>query len=131
MAKAIWKGLQMRNDVNVKTDLEAEDSLAVRLNSMEVTGTRPDGAVRETLQRQAQAIQKEATWFETGPLELVEVDGVSNAVLMRSQKPEAKKFVQVVLRNGDSIKVEAKGGSTHLSRENYEKLTELLTGLVK
>ena len=120
----------MRNDVNVKVDLEAEDSLAVRLNSMEVTGTRPEGAVRETLQRQAQAIQKEATWFESGPLGLVEVDGVSNAVLMRSQKPEAKKFVQVVLRNGDSIKVEARGGATHLSRENYEKLTELLTGLV-
>lgn len=120
----------MRNDVDIKVDLEAEDSLAVRLNSMEVSGARPSGPVRDVLQRQVQAIQKEAKGFEGGQLGVVEVDGVSNAALMRSQKPEGKRFVQVVLKNGDSIKVEAKGGATHLSRENYEKLKELLSGLV-
>ena len=131
MAKAIWKGLQMRDDVKVKADLEAEDTLAVRLNSLQVTGSRPEGSVREALQRQTQAIAKEATWFEGGAPGIVEVDGVSNAALMRSQKPEAGRFIQVVLRNGDSIQVEAKGGATHLSRENYEKLKDLLTGLVE
>jgi hypothetical protein len=131
MAKAIWKGLQMRDDVKVKVDLEAEDSLAVRLNSMEVTGARPEGSVRDTLQRQAQAISKETTWLEGGAPGLVEVDGVSNATLMRSKKPEGGRFIQVVLKGGDSIQVEAKGGATHLSRENYEKLKDLLTGLVE
>jgi hypothetical protein len=120
----------MRDDVKVKADLEAEDTLAVRLNSLQVTGARPEGSVRDAIQRQAQAIAKDATGFEGGPIGLVEVDGVSNAALMRSEKPQAGRFIQVVLRNGDSIQVEAKGGSTHLSRENYEKLRDLLTGLV-
>jgi hypothetical protein len=50
---------------------------------------------------------------------------------MRSKKPEGGRFIQVVLKGGDSIQVEAKGGATHLSRENYEKLKDLLTGLVE
>jgi hypothetical protein len=58
------------------------------------------------------------------------VDGVSNAVLMRSAKPEGKRFVQVVLRNGNSIEVEAHGGAVHLAREKYERLTETLVDLV-
>ena len=132
MAKAIWKGLPMRDDVTVKADLEAEDTLAVRLNSLQVTGARPEGPVRDAIQRQAQTIAKDAMWFEGGPIGLVEVDGVSNAAMMRSEKPaKPGRFVQVVLRNGDSIQVEAKGGATHLSRENYEKLRELLTTLVE
>ena len=121
----------MRDDVKIKVDLEAEDSLAVRLNRMEVTGARPEGSVRDTLQRQAQAITKETTWLEGGAPGLVEVDGVANAAMMRSKKPEGGRFIQVVLRGGDSIQVEAKGGATHLSRENYEKLKDLLTGLVE
>ena len=131
MAKAIWKGLQMRDDVKVKADLEAEDTLAVRLNSLHVTGAPPEGSVRDALERQTQTIARETTWLEGGAPGLVEVDGVSNAALMRSKKPEGGRFIQVVLRGGDSIQLEAKGGSTHLSRENYEKLKDLLTGLVE
>jgi hypothetical protein len=122
----------MRDDVKVKADLEAEDTLAVRLNSLKVTGASPEGSVRDAIQRQAQTIAKEATWFEGGPVGVVEVDGVSNAAMMRSEKPaKPGRFVQVVLRNGDSIEVEAKGGATHLSRENYDRLKDLLTGLVE
>jgi len=120
----------MRDDVTVKVDLEAEDTLAVRLNSLRVEGPRRDGvAVRDVLQRQTRAILKEADSFDGG-LALIEVDGVSNAVLMRSAKPEGKRFVQIILRDGTSIVVEAHGGAIHLEREKYERLTETLVDLI-
>jgi hypothetical protein len=118
----------MRNDVNVKVNLEAEDTLAVRLNSLEVNADWTEGSVRDTLERQTQAILAQATLIEGG-LALIEVDGVSNAVLLRSPKPSEGKFVQVVLRNGNSIELEAHGAPIHLARENYEKLVGVLTGL--
>ena len=118
----------MRNDVNVKVNLEAEDTLAVRLKSLEVKADWTEGSVRETLQRQTRTILEKATLIEGG-LALIEVDGVSNAVLLRSPKPNEGKFVQVILRNGNSIELEAHGGPIHLARENYEKLVGVLTGL--
>ena len=119
----------MRNDVNVKVNLEAEDTLAVRLKSLEVKADWTEGSVRETLQRQTRAILERAALIEGG-LALIEVDGVSNAVLLRSPKPTEGRFVQVVLRNGTSVELEAHGGSVLLARENYEKLLGLLTGLL-
>jgi len=120
----------MRDDVKVKVDLEAEDTLAVRLRTLSVEGPASEVSARETLQRQTRAILDKVTWLEGGGLSLIEVDGVSSAVLLRSQKPEEGRFVQIVLRNGNSIQVEARGGAAHLSRENYEKLLGLLTDLV-
>jgi hypothetical protein len=35
----------------------------------------------------------------------------------------------MVLRNGNSIELEAHGGPLHLARENYERLLGVLTGL--
>jgi hypothetical protein len=119
----------MRDDVKVRVDLEAEDTLAVRLRTLSVEGPALETSVRDTLQRQTRAILDKVTWLEGG-LALIEVDGISSAVLLRSQKPEEGRFVQIVLRNGNSIQVEARGGAVHLSRENYEKLLGLLTGLV-
>jgi hypothetical protein len=118
----------MRNDVNVKVNLEAEDTLAVRLKSLEVKADWTEGSVRETLERQTVAILEKAALIEGG-LALIEVDGVSNAVLLRSPKPNEGKFVQMVLRNGNSIELEVHGGSVHLAREKYEELVDVLTGL--
>src|SRR5262245_42610235 len=130
MAKTIWKGRRpMRDDLNVKIDLEAEDTLAVRLRTLSVEGPRREIAVRETLQHQTSAILDKVTYLEGG-LALIEVDGVSEAVLIRSQKPVEGRFVQIVLRNGNSIHLESRGGAIHLSRENYERLVGLLTGLL-
>ena len=118
----------MRDDVNIKVDLEAEDTLAVRLRSLEARADWTEGPVRQTLERQTKAILEKANLLEGG-LALLEVDGVSNAVLLRSPKPNEGKFIQVVLRNGNSIELAAHGGSVHLAREKYEELVELMTGL--
>ena len=120
----------MRDDVNVQVNLEAEDTLAVRLVSLQVTGTETTRPARELLESQVQTILDKCNFLEGGPLALIEVDGVSKASLLRSAKPQEGKFVQVVLRGGNSILIETRGGATHLSRENYEKLLGVLTGLV-
>jgi len=119
----------VREDVKVSVDLEAEDTLAVRLRSLQMEGSRPEAPVRDALERQTRAILDRVTYLD-GSLALIEVDGVSNAVLIRAAKPVEGRFVQVVLRNGNSIKVEGHGAPVHLSRENYEKLREELIGLL-
>ena len=120
----------MREDVKISVELEAEDSLAVRLKSLHAEGLPAKGSVREALERQTRGILDGAADCFEGGLALLEVDGVSNAALMRTPKPAEGRFVEVVLRNGNSIKVEARGGATHLSREKYDKLTEVITNLV-
>ena len=119
----------MRDDLTVKVELEAEDTLAVRLKSLHMEGPEARSSVRETLERQTHGVLSVASCFEGG-LALLEVDGVSSAVLLRTPKPEEGRFIEVILRNGNSIKVEARGGAVHLSRENYEKVRGVLEGLV-
>jgi hypothetical protein len=119
----------MRDDLTVKVELEAEDTLAVRLKSLHMEGPGARGSVRETLERQTHGVLSVASCFDGG-LALLEVDGVSSAVLIRTPKPTEGRFVEVVLRNGNSIQVEARGAATHLSRENYEKVLEKFEGLL-
>ena len=128
--RIISKGrLRMRDDLTITVELEAEDTLAVRLTSLTVKGPKVAAPVRETLERQTKAILGVSACFDGG-LSLIEVDGVSSAVLMRSPKPVEGRFVQVVLRDGDSVRLEAHGGATHLSRENYEKVRDCFEGLL-
>jgi hypothetical protein len=65
-----------------------------------------------------------------GELGVIEVDGTSNAVQIRTRKPEAGKFIEVILRNGNKITVEARGGSVLVAKENYDKLVDTLVGLL-
>ena len=117
--------------VKITVDLEASDSLAVRLNGMRVEGPARNPS---RLRQQARAIVDGVTYLD-GELALIEVDGVANAAQIRTRKPEpfegGVRFVEIVLRNGNEISVEAKGKSVHVSQENLKKLTDALTELVK
>jgi hypothetical protein len=120
-----------KQDVTIKADLEAEDTLAVRLKGLRVEGAPRTGPIREVLEKQARTIVKDVNYLD-GELALIEVDGGANAVQIRTKKPsEAGKFVEVILRGGNSISVEGRGGAVHVSRENYEKLKDTLKGLVE
>ena len=135
MAKAIWKGrvseVMDKDDVKVKVELEAEDTLAVRLKSLHVEGAPRTGPIRDVLERQTRTIVNEVNYLD-GELALIEVDGGKNAVQIRTKKPaEPGRFVEVILRGGNSINVEGRGGAVHVSRENYEKLVDTLKGLVQ
>ena len=120
--------------ISVKTELEAEDSLAVLLKRIRLEGPRPETSVPALLEKQARAIVENVTYLD-GELSLIEIDGVSNAVQIRSKKPapaaeSGARFVEIVLRNGNLITVEARGSALHVSRENYNRLIETLVGLL-
>jgi hypothetical protein len=119
-----------KDDVKINVELEAEDTLAVRLKRLHAEGPPCQGPVRETLQRQSREVVKDWGYVD-GELALIEVDGVSNAVQIRTKKPETQgKFVEVILRGGNAVDLEAKGGAVHLSRENYERLRDAAEKLV-
>ena len=112
--------------IKVTVDLEASDTLAVLLKSI-----RAEGAVKQPgrLRDQARAIVDGVTYLD-GELALIEVDGVSNAVQIRSKKAQPR-FVEVILRDGNLITVDCKGGTVHVSQENLQKLTDTLVSLVR
>src|SRR5262245_29925101 len=64
--------LPMRNDVNVQVNLEAEDTLAVRLISLQVTGPETTRPARELLESQVRTLLDKCTFLEGGPLALIE-----------------------------------------------------------
>ena len=125
----------MIDGIRVTTEVEAEDTLAVLLKRVRLEGLAPRGSVRAVLEKQAKTIVEKVNYLD-GELGLIEVDGISNAVQIRSKNPNRPapespvRFVEVVLRNGNIITVEAHGGSLHVSRENYNRLVETLAGLL-
>lgn len=120
------------DEVKVTEVFEAEDTLAVRLKNLRVDGALRTGPIRDVLEKQAKTIVKDVNYLDGGELAMIEVDGGANAVQIRTKKPaEAGRFVEVILRGGNSINVEGKGGAVTVSRENYGKLVETLKGLVE
>ena len=125
----------MIDGIRVTTELEAEDSLAVLLKRVQFEGLAPRGELRPVLEKQARSIVEKVTYLD-GELSLIEVDGLSNAVQIRSKKPTRPapdaevRYVEIVLRGGNLIGVEARGGALHVSRENYNRLLKDLAGLL-
>ena len=121
------------NGISVRTELEAEDTLAVLLKRINLQGPVRKTPIRPLLEKQAHTIIDKVTYLD-GELSLIEVDAVSNAVQIRSKKPtpaeSSVRFVDIVLRNGTQITVEARGAALHVSRENYDRLLETLTALL-
>ena len=119
--------------ISVRTELAAEDSLAVLLKRIRLEGPPPRVPVRALLEKQARAIVEKVTYLD-GELSLIEIDGVSNAVQIRSKKPitegSGTRFGEIILRNGNLITVEARGAALHMSRENYNRLLETLARLL-
>jgi hypothetical protein len=115
--------------IRVKVELEAEDTLAVKLMSVLAEGPAPGGPVRQVMERQARTIVEQVNYLQ-GDLTVIEVDGVAEAVQIRSKKPEAGRFVEVILRHGNVITVEARGGSVLVAKDNYDKLVDTLVGLL-
>jgi hypothetical protein len=106
----------MDNVAKINVELEAEDSLGVLLKRIRV-----ELPVRGDLRKQAKTIVERLTYLDT--LKVIEVDGVSDAALIRSEKPAADGFTEVVLRGGTSIVVERRGAPLHISRQTLSRLT--------
>src|SRR5207247_10965280 len=92
MAKNIWKGRPM-DEVKITTDIEATDQLGMLIRRIQVESRRkPD------LRKQAAAIVEKVTYLGW-ELKVIEVDGASDSVQIRSKKPTEDGFAAVVLRH--------------------------------
>jgi hypothetical protein len=104
------------DDVNVITDIEATDQLGMLVRRIQMTAPR-----KANLHTQASAIVERISYLG-GELKVIEVDGVSNAVQIRSKKPAHDGFVEIVLREGSFLSLERKPGPLHISKGDFEKL---------
>jgi hypothetical protein len=111
------------DDVKVTADIEAEDQLGMLVRSVKLEALRPGD-----LRRQATAIVEKIDYLGSD-LKVIEVDGVSNAVQIRSRKPLADGFIEIILRGGNFLSLERKGAPLHISKSDYERLIRDLKSL--
>src|SRR5262245_27669666 len=103
------------DDIKITADIEATDQLGMLVKRLQLEGPRGD------LRKQAAAIVDKIDYLGC-ELKVIEVDGVSNAVQIRSKKPMAEGFIEVILRDGNYLSLERKGEALHLSKGTYERL---------
>jgi hypothetical protein len=104
------------DDVNVTTDIEATDLLGVQVRKIQLESAR-----KGDLRKQAHAVVEKITYL-CGELKVLEVDGVSNAVQIRSRKPAHDGYIEVILRGGNLLSLEKKPSALYLSKGDFEKL---------
>jgi hypothetical protein len=104
------------DEIKVTVDIEATDQLGMLVKRIDMESPR-----KGSLQKQAQAIIDKITYLGS-ELKVIEVDGVSHAVQIRSKKPAEDGFVEVVLRGGDRLSLERKPTALHISKGDFDKL---------
>ena len=104
------------DEIKVKSDVEATDQLGMLVRRIQMDRPR-----KGDLRKQAAAIVEKITYLGS-ELKVIEVDGVSDAVQIRSKKPAEDGFVEVVLRHGNYLSLERKGAPLHISKGDFERL---------
>ena len=104
------------DEVKVTTDIEATDQLGMLVRRVQVESLR-----KGDLRKQAAAVVEKITYLGT-ELKVIEVDGVSDAVQIRSKKPAEDGYVEVILRRGNYLSLERKGSPLHISKGDFDKL---------
>ena len=104
------------DEVTIVTDIEATDQLGMLVKSVRMESLR-----RGDLRKQAAAIVEKIDYLGS-ELKVIEVDGVSNAVQIRSKKPGADGYIEILLRDGNSLSLERKGAPLHISKTDFERL---------
>ena len=106
----------MDDEVTVTTDIEATDRLGMLVKRIRMEAIR-----KGSLKNQAAAIVEKITYLG-GELKVIEVDGVSKAVQIRSKKPAEDGFVEIILRDGNYLSLERKPAALHISKGDFERL---------
>src|SRR6516164_3266322 len=104
------------DDIKVTAEIEATDQLGMLLRRVEVE-TPQAGDLR----KQASAIVEKIDYLGC-ELKVLEVDGVSKAVQIRSKKAAPDGFIEVILRGGNYASVERKGTPLHISKSDFDRL---------
>ena len=111
--------------VKVHVDLEAADKLGMLLKRLQLETVRVPKDVPGTLRKQSAIVVDRLKFLDT--LKVIEVDGVSHAVQIRSEKPVEEDFNEVILRRGSSITFQRKRGALHISKPHFERLVKDLS----
>jgi hypothetical protein len=111
------------DEVKVTTDIEATDLLGMLVRRIQLESLR-----KGDLRKQAQGVVERITYLGS-ELKVIEVDGVSNAVQIRSKKPE-NGYIEVILRGGNFLSLERKPTSLHISKGDFERLVKELTEIL-
>lgn len=106
------------DEVKVTAEIEASDQLGMLVRRVQV-----ESPVRGDLEKQAAAIVEKIDYLGC-ELKVVEVDGVSKAVQIRSKKAAADGFIEVILRGGNFASLERKGAPLHISRSDFDRLVQ-------
>src|SRR5438067_7626057 len=115
MVRNTSRGRSM-DEVKVTTDIEATDQLGMLVRRIQVEALR-----KGDLRKQATAVVEKITYLGS-ELKVIEVDGVSDAVQIRSKKAAEDGFVEVILRHGNYLSLERKGAPLHISKGDFERL---------
>jgi hypothetical protein len=115
MEKNISRGKSM-DEIKVTADIQATDQLGMLIKRVQLEAPRAGD-----LRKQAAAITEKIDYLGC-ELKVIEVDGVSHAVQIRSKKPAADGFIEIVLRGGNYVSLERKGAPLHISKKDYERL---------
>jgi hypothetical protein len=104
------------DEVRVTAEIEAADQLGMLLKRIQV-----DAPQTGDLRKQAAAIVEKIDYLGC-ELKVIEVDGVSNAVQIRSRKPAKDGYIEIILRGGNYVSLERIGAPLHISKMDYERL---------
>ncbi len=104
------------DEIKITTDIEATDQLGMLVRRIQM-----EAPLKGDLRKQAAAIIEKITYLGS-ELKVIEVDGVSDAVQIRSKKPLEDGFVEVVLRRGNYLSLERKGAPLHISKSDFDRL---------
>src|SRR5215831_637791 len=104
------------DEVKVTTDIEATDTLGLLLRRVLL-----ESPVSGDLRKQAASIVEKIDYLGC-ELKVIEVDGVSKAVQIRSKKPQADGYIEIVVRGGNRLTLERKGAPLHIAKGDYERL---------
>src|SRR5262245_41031611 len=114
---------EIKDGVKITTDIEATDLLGMLLRKIEL-----DSPYKGDLRKQAQEVVDKITYLGS-ELKVIEVDGVSNAVQIRSRKPD-NGYLEVILRGGNFLSLERKPTALHISKGDFERLITDLTEII-
>jgi hypothetical protein len=112
------------DEVKVTTDIQATDLLGMSVRRIQMDALR-----KGDLKKQAHDIVEKITYLGS-ELKVIEVDGVSNAVQIRSRKPSEDGFIEVILRGGNFLSLERKPTPLYISKGDFEKLIKELTEII-
>ena len=106
------------DEVKVTADIEASDQLGMLVRRVQV-----ESAVQGDLRKQATSIVEKIDYLG-GELKVIEVDGVSMAVQIRSKKAAPDGYIEVILRGGNFASLERKGAPLHISKADFDRLIQ-------